>query len=116
MPKAVKVVKNDPENEQDDSLSGSSIEMITTKSKKTEKPTNNPVKEKNPFVLTDAKKTQFEKARLIQKEKTLLKKKENDELKQIEKEKKAKIKEIKRIKKEIEIELLFQELYRGVLY
>ena len=69
MPKTSKVVKDDPVNEQDDSLSDSSIEMITTKNKKTEKPTSKPVKEKKPYVLTDARKAQFEKARLIQKEK-----------------------------------------------
>ena len=115
MPKISKVVKDDLENE-DDSLSDSSIEMLTTKNKKTEKPSSKQVKEKKPYVLTDARKAQFEKARLIQKEKALQKKKENDELKQIEKEKqellklkqekekKAKIKEIKKIKKEIEVE------------
>ena len=109
MPKAIKELE-------DDSMSDSSIEMLTTKNKKTEKSTSKPVKEKKPYVLTDARKAQFEKARLIQKEKALQKKKENDELKQIEKEKqellklkqekekKAKIKEIKKIKKEIEVE------------
>ena len=43
MPKISKPIKEID----DDSLSDSSIEMITTRNKKTEKPTSKPVKEKN---------------------------------------------------------------------
>ena len=71
MPKTSKVVKVINE---DDSLSDSSIEMITTKNKKTEKPTSKPVKETKSYVLTEARKAQFEKARLIQKAKGFTKK------------------------------------------